>query len=76
MANRNDDNQKGSTQSQREELRQQDGDFQHASPDQGGTTDLKNNTGASSAASSSQGNSSSITKRNVTGSDYDGQVSS
>lgn len=74
MANRNDENQKGSTQSQKEELQDQDGNFQHASPDQGGTTDLKNNTGAATT-SSSQSSSASITKRNVTGSDYDGQVS-
>lgn len=49
------------------------GGQQHAAPDQGGTTDLKNENHNTTVPRVERGSGVS-TKRNVTGSDYDGQT--
>lgn len=52
-------------------------DHQNASPSRGGTTDMDHRAlrGASGNTSRTNRGSGITTKRNVTGSDYDGQVS-
>jgi hypothetical protein len=51
-------------------------DHQNASATGGGTTDMDNEPGNSARSGSRAGSGSEITtKRNVTGSDYDGQLS-
>lgn len=59
--------------SQSEELRQSGG-HQNASGTQGGTTDMDNEALIAGRTSATERGSGISTKRNVTGSDYDGQV--
>jgi hypothetical protein len=62
----------------REDVTRSNSDHSNASPNRGGTTDMGADNalrGATGASSRSKGDSGITTKRNVTGSDYDGQVS-
>ncbi len=69
-------NDKG-TSTAREDMTSTNSDHQNASATGGGTTDMDNEaTGNSVRSGSRAGSGSGInTKRNVTGSDYDGQLS-
>ncbi|HVF81493.1 MAG TPA: hypothetical protein VM884_06150 [Flavisolibacter sp.] len=58
---------------QTEEL-SQTGGSQNASANQGGTTDMDNESLVAGRTSATERGSGISTKRNVTGSDYDGQV--
>jgi hypothetical protein len=60
--------------SQSEELRHSGG-HQNASANQGGTTDMDNEALIAGRTTATERGSGASTKRNVTGSDYDGQVS-
>ena len=62
----------------REDMTSSNSDHQNASANRGGTTDMGSDNalrGATGASSRSNRGSGVSTKRNVTGSDYDGQVS-
>jgi hypothetical protein len=63
----------------REDVTRRNADHSNASPSRGGTTDMNNDDTLRSSRSgmTTGGHASSgiTTKRNVTGSDYDGQVS-
>ena len=74
MSNRNDDQKQDKHPSQTEEVNQTGGP-QHASADQGGTTDLTDDALNIGHTNSTERGSGSTTKRNVTGSDFDGQSS-
>lgn len=61
----------------KEDMTKSNSDHQNASATRGGTTDMDNDNLSSSRSSGSRAGSGSgiTTKRNVTGSDYDGQIS-
>lgn len=62
----------------REDVTRSNSDHSNAAPNRGGTTDMGSDNqlrGATGASSRSNRGSGISTKRNVTGSDYDGQVS-
>lgn len=70
---KNDKKKKSSHPAQTEEVNQTGG-FQNASANQGGTTDMDNEALIAGRTSATERGSGISTKRNVTGSDYDGQV--
>jgi hypothetical protein len=71
----NQNNKKGGV---REDMTSSNADHSNAAPNRGGTTDMGSDNqlrGASGANTRSNRGAGITTKRNVTGSDYDGQVS-
>jgi hypothetical protein len=71
-------NQKNRKGGVREDMTSSNADHSNAAPNRGGTTDMGSDNqlrGATGASTRSNRGSGISTKRNVTGSDYDGQVS-
>lgn len=75
MANTNETNENGNAPRPETEEVNRTGGAQHASADQGGTTDLKNQSFTPGQMAETQRGSGVTTKNNVTGSDFDGQPS-
>ncbi len=75
MANRNDENANHNAPRPETEEVNRSGGQSHASADQGGTTDLKTTSVTPGQTAATERGSGISTKRNVTGSDYDGQGS-
>lgn len=74
MEERKDNQQNQSHASEKEELNRAGG-HQNASTNQGGTTDLDNEALISGRTNTIERGLGMSTKKNVTGSDYDGQIS-
>jgi hypothetical protein len=75
MSKRKNEQEKKSNHPAETEEVNQTGGHQNASANQGGTTDLDNEALIAGRTSATERGSGASTKRNLTGSDYDGQVS-